>query len=288
MSRPLCVDLDRTLVRTDILHESMLSLLRSKRLSFATLWWIFRGRAYFKHRICSLGTLDVTKLPYHEDLLTDLKAEYNSGRLIFLSTGADQRVANTVASHLGCFTDVIANDGRTDLVGTEKRKAIQLRFSTSGFDYVGATSDDIPIWMAADAATVVEPSRLLLRRLRHSSILVSRIYNKKQHPLRVVLKAIRIHQWTKNVLLFLPAVLAHKTGEISLAHVGAFFTLSCAASSVYIMNDFLDISSDRKHPTKCTRPLAAGDLSPSDGIRLLVLLFVATVATAAIQPWYFN
>src|SRR5581483_9521658 len=138
MLRPLYVDLDQTLVQTDTLHETILALIRTKRFPLSSLWWLLRrGRAYFKQRLCALATLDVATLPYHQQLVTDLKAERDAGRLIFLATGADQRVANIVAEHLGIFSGVLASDGERNLVGAAKRSAIQSRLGSAGFDYIG-------------------------------------------------------------------------------------------------------------------------------------------------------
>ncbi|MBV8829478.1 MAG: UbiA family prenyltransferase [Acidobacteriaceae bacterium] len=288
LSRPLCVDLDQTLVRTDTLHEIVLGLLRSRRLPLSCLWWLCRGRAYFKKRMCALPGFDVTMLPYDEGLLAHLKAECEAGRPIYLTTGADERVANDVAAHLGVFMGVLASDGRTNLVGAAKRRAIQARFGNQGFDYVGNGVRDIPIWLAAHEAVVVNPSRLLLRRLRRSSIRLSIVCQKSGHPVQLLLRAIRIHQWSKNALIFVPYFLSHRLSQVSVREGVALLAFCFAASSVYVVNDLLDAPFDRKHAQKRFRPFASGDLSTSVGIVLTIALLVLSTLAALVQPISFR
>jgi len=276
--RPLCVDLDGTLVKSDTLFDALWLLVRRQpgqlwRLPF----WLARGRAGLKIEVASRAPLDTSRLPYNTALLRFLQAEHRAGRRLYLATGADGAVATRVAAHLGIFEDVLASDGVTNLVHASKLASIESRFGS--FDYVGNSTADLPVLARARAAMVANPTRGLLVAMRMKRIPVAQMFLDRRPLFRSVLKAIRIHQWAKNLLLAVPLLLSHdlRPGPMAAA-VAAFFCFSFMASANYLVNDMLDIESDRRHPAKRFRPFASGDLSVASGMALSFLLALASLA----------
>jgi 4-hydroxybenzoate polyprenyltransferase len=285
---PLVVDLDGTLVRTDTLYETFLLLLKRNPLYLLLVpFWLLKGKAHLKAEIARRVDLDATRLPYREDLVAWLREEKERGRPLVLATAADGRIAQAVASYLGLFSAVHASDGTLNLGGERKLK--RLRETITGpFDYVGDSADDVALWRGAREAVVVEPSRRL--RARAESVAkVSRVFEVPSRPLKALIKGIRVHQWAKNVLVFVPVVAGHKMRDLdTLLHAGLGFASFClCASSVYVLNDLLDLSSDRRHPTKRNRPFASGALRIRTGLLLFPALLAGGVLLALWLPAQF-
>jgi 4-hydroxybenzoate polyprenyltransferase/phosphoserine phosphatase len=272
---PLCVDLDGTLVKSDTLWDSLLVLVRSHPGKLTRLpAWLAGGKASFKEHVASVVTLDVAHLPYNRALLGFLQQEHAGGRRIYLATGADDRLARCVAEHPGIFEDVIASDGHTNLTGDDKLASLESRFGS--FDYVGNARPDLPLLRQAREAMVANPHRSLLRQMRAGGVVTQREFLDRRPPARAALKVMRVHQWSKNLLVFLPLALSHtlRSGPW-LRTVLAFACFSACASAAYIVNDLLDLESDRRHPRKRSRPFAAGDLAVPAGLILAAGLFAA-------------
>lgn len=268
--KPLCVDLDGTLIATDSLWESVLLLLRQNFwLCFLLPLWLIKGKTYFKHRIAQYVTLDAATLPYRNNILTFLQNAKNQGRKLVLATAAHQTIAQAVAEHLKLFDEVIATDMHTNMKGTTKRDTLQQRFGA--YDYIGDSNADLPILQAAQEAFLVAPNAALLKQTQCPP---ERVFSAPKLTLWIWLKALRPHQWVKNVLLFLPLILAHEF--LDIAKVGeallAFIAFSLIASSGYILNDLLDLAADRVHPTKKERPFASGLIPIQYGLPLFVAL----------------
>ena len=152
-SIPLCVDLDGTLVKTDTLWEALILLLKTSPWRLVSLpIWLARGKAAFKQEVCRRVTLDVTMLPYNQDLLCILSEAHWKGRQVVLVTAADRRIADQVASHVGLFSEVLASDGTVNLGGARKRATLERRFGRRAFDYVGNGHDDIRVWEGRERA----------------------------------------------------------------------------------------------------------------------------------------
>ena len=271
-SLPLCVDLDGTLVKSDTLMDSLLVLVRNHPRQLLQLpSWLAGGKASFKQHVTSSVTLDVAHLPYNRKLLHFLQQEHENGRPIFLATGADLALARRIADHLGVFDDVLASDGQTNLTGSHKLAGLEARFGA--FSYVGNASVDMPLLARATGAMVANPSYALYKQLRAAGILLDREFVERRHPIRAVLRAVRVHQWPKNVLVFLPLLLAHviRSGAV-LRTILAFACFSACASATYIVNDLLDLEADRRHPRKRRRVFAVGDLSVLSGVGLAAAL----------------
>jgi 4-hydroxybenzoate polyprenyltransferase/phosphoserine phosphatase len=282
-TRPLCVDLDGTVIRTDLLHEGLLALLgrRPWLLALAPLWLLQGGRAGLKERVAGLVELDVTGLPYDSDLLAWLRRE-SAERKVHLVTAAHAVLARRVAAHVGIFDEVIASDARTNLKGRCKAERLVERFGVRGFDYVGNAAVDLAIWRECRrpvAANVTPAVAAKLKYLNGEALIFSTLAPRA----RAFVRALRPHQWSKNLLMFVPLILAHRITEASLVGKAllAFTAFSLVASAVYLLNDLVDLESDRAHPDKRRRPFAAGDLPVSVGAVAFPLLLLAGVGLAA-------
>ncbi|MCC7299623.1 MAG: hypothetical protein IT583_00915, partial [Verrucomicrobia bacterium] len=257
-SRPLCVDLDGTLVKTDTFAQALMLLIRTRPFAlFSIPRWAANGLAAFKRRIAQEIQLDPVALPYHLDLLGFLKSEHEKGRTLILATASDAIPAGAIAAHLGIFSDVLASDGDVNLKSDRKRDALVARFGEKGFDYAGNATDDLAVWESAAGIIAVNPCRAVRRALKNRPV---HIFEDRPAMLKVWLKALRVHQWVKNILVFLPMLLAHEltTPALYVKAVLAFFAFSFLASAIYVVNDLMDLHADQHHPRKQRRPFAAG------------------------------
>jgi 4-hydroxybenzoate polyprenyltransferase/phosphoserine phosphatase len=288
--KPLCVDLDGTLVKSDTLVDSLLVLTRNHPFLLLNLpGQVLRGKAAFKAFVTENVALDVAHLPYNRKLLQFLQKEHAQGREIYLATGADVRLARRVADHLGIFQEVLASDGTRNLTGNKKLDSLRNRFGNRDFVYVGNDTPDLPVLAGAAESMVANPSRRLRRKLRAQDITPSHSFEERSKPLHSFVKALRPHQWAKNLLILLPPLLAHNHSiRLMTAALLAFFCFCCTASATYMVNDLLDIETDRRNPKKRLRPFAAGDLAPAGGLVSIVLLLALGLAAAQFLPAAFS
>jgi 4-hydroxybenzoate polyprenyltransferase len=281
VTRPLCVDLDGTLVRTDTLLESLLRLVKLSPLQALRVpIWLLRGRAHLKREVASRVELDVAALPYHAPLLDFLRCERANGRRLVLVSAADESIVRRVAAHVGIFDDVLASNGAVNLKGAHKRARLGEMFSAEGYDYAGNDRSDLAVWEGARNAIVVNASPRVMRRARAP---IARVFERERAGVRVLAKAMRLQHWVKNLLVFVPVMMAHQlqNPSIVIAAMLAFFSFGLCASGVYLVNDLLDLEADRRHPSKRNRPLASGALSLRAGMGLAPLLLLASVAIGA-------
>lgn len=288
---PLCVDLDGTLIRTDLLVESFLLLLKKQPWAiFIWPFWLLRGKAYFKQTIAERINFDARNLPYQSELLSWLKEQHQQGRTLILATASHQLLAQQVADHLGIFADTLATKDGINQSGKAKAKSLVERYGKNGFDYVGNHACDLEVWAQARTAIVVNADSRLEQKAAGICTVERVFHNPNIHPADYA-KALRLHQWLKNVLIFLPMLMAHKLLQPTIWQhsVTAFFSFSLCASSVYLLNDLLDLSSDRQHPRKKTRPFAAGILPAHQGLILIPILLLTSLSLAIYElPPYFT
>jgi 4-hydroxybenzoate polyprenyltransferase len=287
---PLCVDLDGTLVKSDTLIEA---IFRAAKKSFWQMLlaplWLRKGKPFFKEKIFALARLDVTQLPYNEKVVAYLKDQHQAGRKIILATASPKIIAQPIAEHLGFFDEVMATDLETNLSGKCKAKALVEKFGDRQFDYMGNAGVDLHVWRHSAHADVVFGNQSLVNKAKELTQ-VNLVIPRPRSFFKLVKKAIRVHQWTKNALVFLPIVLAHKISD--LVAIGqtmhAFFAFAMTASSVYLINDLLDLESDRHHPDNKSRPFASGELALHWGVLLApVLLSFGLLSAAALSPAFF-
>lgn len=278
---PLCVDLDGTLIHSDLLFESALSLLRRNPLYlFAFVAWLARGRAHLKREIARRAEVDATTLPYDERVVGWLR-EQAADRPRVLCTASDAVLAQGVAAHLGLFDEVLASDGERNLAGRHKGEALRERYGDKGFDYAGNEYRDLHIWKHARRAVVANADAGLAAAAA-GCCEVERVFDPRPRGLRTWIKALRLHQWLKNLLVFLPLFTSHRVLETAttLNCVLAFFAFGLCASGVYLLNDLFDLDADRRHPRKRLRPFAAGTLPLSAGLVMAPLFALAGLALA--------
>ena len=281
---PLIVDLDGTLIKSDLMVESALQLLRRNVLFlFRMLIWLARGKACLKEQVARRVRLDLSNIPYNRRFVSFLKQEVGRGRPVYLATASDARLAVPIAEHFGLFERVLASDGRINLRGKKKLKAIQEATEEGPFDYAGNARVDVPIWRRARRAIVVNPGLGVERAARRCSD-VAAVFEDRPAGLMVYLRAIRVHQWLKNLLIGVPLLTSHSWNNLpaALSLLLAFVSFSLSASATYLLNDLLDLSADRRHPRKSQRPLASGDLSLVPAVGLMIGLMAAGLALAAV------
>ncbi len=283
---PLCVDLDGTLVRSDLLFEGLARLAKegSGPLFMASLW-LSKGKAGFKRELAKKVALEPSTLPYDLRLLEFLRKEKDKGRRLVLATASDRIWAERIAEHLEIFDEVIGSDGTTNLGGEAKARALVARFGDRGFDYAGNGAVDRPVWRKARRAIAVNARPGIAKGLRRDGNLAE-LFPPSPLTLKTIVKAIRARQWVKNLLVFIPIITAHKLQDAGILAAGAlaFVAISLCASSIYLLNDLFDLDSDRRHPEKWRRPLASGNLAIPVALALSLLLILAGFAVSLRLP----
>jgi len=287
-TRPLVVDLDGGLIKTDLLIESFLLLLATHPLrALGSLLAHGHGKTTLKARIADEVVIDLHVLPLNQPLLERLRAEKSSGRALYLVSASDRRTAESLAAHLGLFDGVFASDGETPLAGAARAQRLCAAFGDRGFDYAGSTMADLAVWSHAAGALLVAPSPALRHAVAphfpHAEVIGKQGFRPED-----LIKALRLHQWLKNLLIFVPPLAAHIIDAASLAtSLLAFVSFGLCASSVYLLNDLLDLANDRRHPSKRRRPFAAGLIPLKYGIALIPALIAASALLALGLPWLF-
>lgn len=279
---PLVLDLDGTLTKTDLLYELLLDLLRKDPLFclMVVLTAPFTSKAKTKDKIAKRASIDPAILPYRTELLDYAKQARQDGRTVVLATASHRDAAEAVAGHLGIFDEVFATEADSNLKGVAKAEKLSERYGKSGFTYAGDSSADAAVWQQAGGAILVGNARKL-RRLAGDNVEAE--FSDKRNVMFLILKEMRVYQWVKNILVFVPIIAAGRIDEVDLwiSAALAFVCFSLMASGVYIFNDLLDLGTDRHHPRKRNRPFASGDLPIQLGLFLAPLLFTTSVALAS-------
>lgn len=282
---PLAVDLDGTLIATDLLWEGLFLLLRRQpwALFLVPCWFLAGGPARLKLEIARRVDLDPASLPYREDLLKRLRRDRAAGRRLILATGTPRKFAEAIAAHLGLFDEVIATDGVHNLTSGRKADALRSRYGDAGFDYVGNSRHDLKVFDVARSSIVVAPDR---QAAKWHKVNGGELLPAPRRTWRTFAKMLRVHQWLKNGLIAVPMVLAHEVfnPHMLVAFVLAFMSFSFAASAIYIINDFFDLALDRRHPTKRNRPLASGAIPMPVGMATVAVLLPASLLIALALP----
>ncbi|SON57981.1 Decaprenyl-phosphate phosphoribosyltransferase [Hartmannibacter diazotrophicus] len=284
----LVVDLDGTLLRSDLLYESFWSAFgKDWRCPFLSANALRSGRAALKAYLADASDIDTTLLPYDPDVIAYVEAWRERGGRTALVTASDQSIASRIADHLGIFDEVHGSDGTLNLKGPNKAKFLTEHFGETGYAYMADHAVDLPVWQhAKKVITVNAPTSLrgqaekLGPEFEHLTTSGS---SAKAH-----LKALRPHQWLKNSLVFLPMFAAHQLDIITvLESFFAFVAFSLIASSVYVLNDLLDLAADRAHPRKKKRPFASGAIPIANGTWMAPGLLLAGVLISLALGWKF-
>lgn len=284
-SLPLAVDLDGTLVCGDTLWEACVELVVHKPWYALLLpLWLLKGKAGFKQALAAHIRLNPASLAYHTALLDYLQAQKRSGRQLWLVTAANRDIAESVAEHhKGLFDGIMASDAEHNLSGVNKADELVRQFGEKGFAYAANASVDLKVWRHAGAAVTVNADASLRENAARLTVLEHDIpATDTRSLLRRVLRAIRIHQWAKNSLVFVPLIMSHTVGQPDklLTTILAFIAFSCSSSAIYIINDFVDLESDRRHHQKRYRPFAAGSLPLYWGVILAPALLLVSFGLA--------
>ncbi len=284
--KPLVVDLDGTLVRSDLLVESAFAHLGHDPLRVVGLLSAARrGKAALKAEIAAKTEIDVSHLPYDEDVVSLIRQRRAAGNQVYLASASNERYVRAVADHLGLFDGWFASNDKENLSSASKARRLVEAFGEGGFDYVGNGRADLAVWTVASQRIAVRISAVVRSQLmdidRDATVFENAI-----DRTRAWIKLLRVHQWAKNALVFVPLMTARRFDLLAFAEaIGAFFAFSLAASAMYILNDVIDLDADRKHPSKKHRPLAAGSVPIVTAMVLIpALLVVAFIGALAIAP----
>ncbi|HMK80977.1 MAG TPA: UbiA family prenyltransferase [Xanthobacteraceae bacterium] len=279
---PLIVDLDGALTVADTLYESFAKLLFERPLAALSVTLrLPHGRAAFKRALAARCRLDAASLPLRADLVTILRAEKARGRPLHLVSAADQAIVDAVAAELPLFQSATGSDGTNNLKGLNKLAYLRARF-TNGFVYAGDSAADLPVFRAARGVVLCDVSSYTAAAVKQARVPVLAAFSRPANLVPAWLRAFRVHQWAKNLLLFVPLFTGHVFGDLSaLAAVALGFALLCLLSSgTYIMNDLADLDADRQHDAKRLRPFASGTLKIAHGLVMAPLMVAAALAGA--------
>ena len=288
MTQFIVCDLDDCLVKTDVLYEQWIFLFKAKPLVFfQSIFWLFRGLPYFKTQLAQQVPLAAKLLPYRQEVLDLLKsAKEKTGCELILASASPEPWIQEVATHLGIFNRAFGSSAERNLKGSRKLIAIKESIGSKAFTYCGDHQVDLAIWKEAAEIVAVNPSSGLRKKIERLNKPTQFIYDKRKSTLALIVKQMRPHQWIKNALVFLPALAGHKFWNVETITqcLCAFAGFSLSASFVYVLNDILDLRSDRNHHTKKNRPFASGNLSIKWGLFLLPALLVGAVLFAIPLP----
>ena len=289
--RPLIVDLDGTLVRSDMLVESAFAYFRRYPFQcLAPVTWLLGGKANLKAKLAAVVQIEAASLPYDKNIIAFLEREKAAGRTLILATASHQNYAEAIAAHLGFFDRVLATHDNINLSASTKRDVLVREYGEKGFDYIGNSRDDLKVWAVAQQAYLANPElgvETAADRLGN----VTQVIRTPAQAWRGWIKQLRLHQWAKNALLFVPLLASHRVGEIDLLFTGllAFLLFGLCASSVYLLNDLLDLEDDRQHASKRSRPLASGAVSIKTALLVFPLLLLTTFTLSAwLLPWKYT
>ena len=293
-SRPLCVDLDGTLVHSDMFWECFVRVLKRKPWMICYgLFWLLSGRgiAYVKSRFAEAAQINYESLPYNHALLDYLRERQASGQgEIVLCTGSDRLVADAVQRELGLFSSVLASDSSVNLTGQKKADKLVSLYGEQGFDYIGNEQKDSFVWARSRKALIVSPKNGVVGGL--SNIFqFEKVFDAPSAGLKTWVKACRLHQWVKNLLLFVPLGLSYVELSPSSALVAflAFFIFGVVASATYLINDLFDLDADRAHRKKSQRPFASGAIGIAHGVAVAAaMLFSAFIVSLLLLPFAFT
>ena len=284
---PLVVDVDGTLLRTDLLVESFIRLLMVQPLeALKAPYWLSAGKSHLKAQIANRVGLDIETLPLEPTVLSLVQKERTRGRRVILASASERRYVEALAARIGLTEPVFATDQGCNLSGSCKRDALVAAFGEGGFDYIGDSRADRPVWRAARRSYVMRSALGDPTRGLASDRMPEMVTRSRSTP-RSLAFALRVHQWVKNLLVFVPLILGGAIGDSSavLKALSCFVAFCVLASSTYLINDLLDVANDRRHPSKRHRPLASGALHPAPAVGLALLGMLIGLGIGAATSW---
>jgi 4-hydroxybenzoate polyprenyltransferase/phosphoserine phosphatase len=287
---PLCLDLDGTLIKSDALFESLIQMLKGNPLLIIMVpFWLAKGKPNLKEEIDKRIEFNAEFLPYNEELINYAKEEKAKGRKVYLVTASHISIAKKVGEYLGFFDGIYGTENGVNLKSKRKAEFLNNKFGKGKYVYAGDAKVDYNIWDDSAKAIVVSDNKSFIDQV-NSKYEVENVFYDKKNLLKTIIKEIRVYQWVKNILLFLPLLLAHSISNVTLLTdvIIGFFSFSLSASFVYVLNDLLDLQSDRSHPRKRKRPLASGKLPIQIGIILVPLLLIIGLSLSFLISFKFQ
>jgi 4-hydroxybenzoate polyprenyltransferase/phosphoserine phosphatase len=276
------VDLDGTLIASDLLIETAFSELgRRPQSLIGMLAALSRGKAALKHRLAAPSAFDPATLPYDPAVLEAIRKARADGRSVYLASASNHRLVKSVADHLGVFDGWFASDETTNLAGIRKAEQLVTRFGERGFDYIGNHAADLPVWEQAATVIAIRAPAGVRKKLALRARAAEEVEYLPCNPpnWRTWAKMLRVHQYAKNALVFLPLLTSHLFTLQGFANAAlAFVAFSLCASSIYILNDLVDLQDDRGHRSKCNRPLACGAIPLQHGVAAIPVLLLGALA----------
>ncbi|MFZ5965214.1 UbiA family prenyltransferase [Thalassococcus sp. BH17M4-6] len=288
MREILVVDLDGTLLKSDMLLESFWSAFGQDWLSpFGSVAALSRGKAPLKRYLARSAQINVKTLPYDSQVISYVEAWRQAGGRTALVTASDEKFAQDIGDYLQIFDEVHGSDGSENLKGQHKARFLVERYGQGNFSYMGDSKADLAVWKHAKRAITVNLSADMRKRATQVSARIEHLVTHTPTA-DAYLKAVRPNQWIKNALVFLPMLAAHQIdGASFFASLLAFISFSLIASSVYVLNDLLDLEADRAHPRKRQRPFAAGRIPIASGTWMASgLLGAGAVVAAFLGPLF--
>lgn len=272
-----------------MLYESALKFLKQKPWKIFSLFRrLIKSKASLKSYLATHTQISPEHLPYNIDLIEFIKQQKTAGQKIILCTASNLKIAENIAQYLNLFDEVIASDEKRNIIGKNKAAILTQKFGKDGYIYAGNSKEDIPVWESAREAILVNtPKTIQIKALKKGNVHVN--LPRKIDKLKTWFKALRIHQWLKNILLFVPLIAAHQVQSIEAWQqlILAFLAFGFCASSVYITNDLIDLENDRKHPKKCRRPFASGEIPILQGMLVTPILLIIGLQIARLVNQHF-
>lgn len=285
---PLVVDVDGTLIRTDLLHEAGLLFLATHPFEAPRLArWLTQGKAALKSQLAARVTPAIDRLPLRQETVDRIRAAQAAGRPVYLASASDEHYVAPLAQAIGGIAGAFATNPGRNLAGNAKAACLVEAFGAQGFDYIGDRGVDVPVWRQSRRQLIVAHSAGFERQMQRA-FPEAEVIARPRVTARSIVKTLRAHQWSKNALVFLALIVGHRFGlETLFATLLAFVAFCAAASSAYIINDLLDIPNDRVHPRKRFRPLPAGDLPIPLAVMMSVALLALAIGLALVLPRMF-
>jgi len=172
-STPLIVDLDHTLIDTDLLFLSSLGVLtKSPWLIAHYFFWLWKGKGYLKDQLVRRFEINIPNLPYNHNVINYIMKRKKEGSIIVLATASHKNYAFAVAKHLKIFDDVMASNKDFNLSSHNKANTLVQRFGERNFDYMGDHMRDLPVWEVSKLSIIVNATSRIMTNTKHLKTLV--------------------------------------------------------------------------------------------------------------------
>lgn len=274
---PLIVDLDGTITKSDLFFETLVIFIKKNPLNiFFIFFWLFFGKSFLKLKLSEKITISPSDIKYRKEVINYLNHQKQNKRKIYLFSGSSINQVKEVHDYLNIFDGYYGTTINLNLISYNKLNYIKKFFGSVEFDYIGDSSKDIVLWNASRKAIIVDPKFNINKKIKISSknIIYLTDFISKKDKAKIFFKSIRIYQWVKNFLVFLPIILSQNFIGINFINASlAFISFSFISSATYLLNDIFDINEDREHIRKKHRPIASGEMSINSAIKIAFLLF---------------